>query len=286
MSTAISTWRSRILRNVPKAPIPIIDEAVLDTLRDFCGHTKIWTEQLTAIPLVAYTGEYDFSSPNGEIVEIDHAEINNSLIYPVSERLLDDKDLGWRDKTASTPTHYLMGHDRTIRLVYTPNEDSDVSYSLSDLTFDASTNTIATAAGNFVTAGLLAGHVVTVSGTTSNNRNLKVTNVSALTLTVEGGVVSEGTANASGTFTVNGLAVWVSLKPLLTATTIETFIYNDYLEVIADGARARLFSMAGTPWANGEYAGYFGKLYEAHRNKAANKKRTGLTKATSGGVSA
>lgn len=282
MATNISSWRPRILRNVSKCPASIIDETVLDILRDFCEHTKIWTEQLPVIELVAYTSEYALTSANGDIVGITHAEIDNTPILPISERILDEKDSGWRDKTAVTPTHYLMDHDRTIRLVYMPNEDSTAHFTLSDLTFDATSNTIASTAGGFTTNGLTSGHTVTVSGTTSNDRNFKITSATDVLLTVEGGVTDEGTADASATFTVKGLSVWVALKPTLDATTIEDFIYEDYLEVIADGARGMLFGMAGQPWANGELATYYTKRYQAYRNRAANRKRLGLTNAASG----
>lgn len=282
MATNISSWRPRILRNVSKCPASIIDETVLDILRDFCEHTKIWTEQLPVIELVAYTSEYALTSANGDIAGITHAEIDNTPILPISERILDEKDSGWRDKTAVTPTHYLMDHDRTIRLVYMPNEDSTAHFTLSDLTFDATSNTIASTAGGFTTNGLTSGHTVTVSGTTSNDRNFKITSATDVLLTVEGGVTDEGTADASATFTVKGLSVWVALKPTLDATTIEDFIYEDYLEVIADGARGMLFGMAGQPWANGELATYYTKRYQAYRNRAANRKRLGLTNAASG----
>jgi hypothetical protein len=282
MATNISSWRPRILRNVSKCPASIIDETVLDILRDFCEHTKIWTEQLPVIELVAYTSEYALTSANGDIVGITHAEIDNTPILPISERILDEKDSGWRDKTAVTPTHYLMDHDRTIRLVYMPNEDSTAHFTLSDLTFDATANTIASTAGGFTTNGLTSGHTVTVSGTTSNDRNFKITSATDVLLTVEGGVTDEGTADASATFTVKGLAVWVALKPTLDATTVEDFIYEDYLEVIADGARGALFGMAGQTWANGELATYYTRRYQAYRNRAANRKRLGLTGATSG----
>lgn len=282
MATNISSWRPRILRNVSKCPASIIDETVLDILRDFCEHTKIWTEQLPVIKLVAYTSEYALTSANGDIVGITHAEIDNTPILPISERILDEKDSGWRDKTAVTPTHYLMDHDRTIRLVYMPNEDSTAHFTLSDLTFDATSNTIASTAGGFTTNGLTSGHTVTVSGTTSNDRNFKITSATDVLLTVEGGVTDEGDADASATFTVKGLSVWVALKPTLDATTIEDFIYEDYLEVIADGARGMLFGMAGQQWANGELATYYTKRYQAYRNRAANRKRLGLTNAASG----
>jgi hypothetical protein len=286
MATNISEWQEEILSDVPKCPAFTIDKMVLKTLRDFCEHTRIWTTQLTVIPLIAYTYNYTLTSSSGDIVEVTHAEIDNTRITPVTERLLDETEPNWRDQTAAVPTRYFMGYDRTMRLVYTPNEDSDVNYALTDLTFAATGDTITTAAGDFVTAGVLAGQILTVSGSTSNNRNFTVTAVTETVITAEGGVTNEGTANASATFTVKGLNVWVALKPLLTATTIEDFIYEDHMETIANGARARLFAMVNQPWANGEYAQYFQTQYLRERDKAANRKRLGLTKANSGGMRA
>lgn len=286
MSKAITLWEAELLPDLPKCPAPTIDNAVLKIIRDFCEHTKIWTTQLTIIPLVAYTSTYALTSASGDIIEITHAEIDNDTIAPTSERELDDAILGWRDTTASLPTHYYMNTDRNIRLVYTPNDDSDVYATYTDLTFDASADTITTVAGTFVTDGLFAGQIMNVSGSTSNNRNFTIESVTETVITVEGGVTDEGTADATGVFCVKGLGVWVALKPLLTATTVENFIYEDYMDVISDGARARLFSMINQPWASAEAALFYKSRYEAFRDKAAGKARTGLTRTTTGGIGA
>lgn len=286
MATNITEWREEILPDVPKCPAFTIDTAVLRVLRDFCEHTKIWTERLIAIQVVAYTCNYPVSSSNGDIVGIDHVKIGTYKLDPITEDELDAKVHDWRNATASLPQRYFMDHDRSLRLVYTPNESSDVYSAFTDLTFSASGKTISSAAGGFTAAGLLAGQTIDISGSSLNNREVKAVSVTDKIITVEGGLADEGSGDASATLAVNGLHVWVAIQPTLTATTIEDFIYQDYLEVIADGARAKLFSMVNQPWANGEYANYFGQRYKAYRNKAANKKRTGLTKASTGGIGA
>lgn len=45
-----------------------------------------------------------------------------------------------------------------------------------------------------------------------------------------------------------GLTLRVAVKPSRAATGLETFLYEDYLEGIAAGARARLLGMPNTAW--------------------------------------
>ena len=47
----------------------------------------------------------------------------------------------------------------------------------------------------------------------------------------------------------DGLAVWVNLMPLLTATEVEDFIFNDYRDIITLGTRARLLAHPDRPWS-------------------------------------
>jgi len=47
-----------------------------------------------------------------------------------------------------------------------------------------------------------------------------------------------------------GLLVKVYIRPLLTATAIEDFIYNKYRDVIVNGAISKLLKENGTPWTN------------------------------------
>jgi len=74
-----------------------------------------------------------------------------------------------------------------------------------------------------------------------------------------------------------GLEVWVSLKPLKTATTVEDFLYRDFERAIEDGAKGELLVIQGTPWSNLELGGYFTTKYEAARDTAKMQKFTGRT---------
>lgn len=81
---------------------------------------------------------------------------------------------------------------------------TDIIDSFTDLTFTASADTIATAAGTFVTNGIAANRTLGITGSTSNNTNsiglLSVSSVTETLITVnENVIVNEGTADASGT---------------------------------------------------------------------------------------
>ena len=47
-----------------------------------------------------------------------------------------------------------------------------------------------------------------------------------------------------------GLVIFAAIRPTILAATIADFLVTDYREVIAKGAKARLFAMTGKPWSN------------------------------------
>jgi hypothetical protein len=47
-----------------------------------------------------------------------------------------------------------------------------------------------------------------------------------------------------------GLTLRIAVKPSRASTGLETYLYEDYLDAITAGAKARLFAMNKKPWAN------------------------------------
>lgn len=74
-----------------------------------------------------------------------------------------------------------------------------------------------------------------------------------------------------------GLEVWVSLKPLKTATTVEDFLYRDFEQAIENGAKGELLIIPGMPWSNLELGSYFVTQYEGARDTAKTQRFTGRT---------
>lgn len=69
----------------------------------------------------------------------------------------------------------------------------------------------------------------------------------------------------------NGLRMIVALKPTIAAAGLETFIWEEYREQIADGALARLYLSPGKPYTNLELGAAKRAMFRSHCNAAYNR---------------
>lgn len=74
----------------------------------------------------------------------------------------------------------------------------------------------------------------------------------------------------------SGLEVWAILSPEITAVTVPGFLWENFKDMIADGARGRLKSIPDQPWTNLETAAGFLQSYEFQMIKAQQAKYTGF----------
>jgi hypothetical protein len=70
-----------------------------------------------------------------------------------------------------------------------------------------------------------------------------------------------------GTTLAGGLDIFCAFKPTVTAEYLPDVLYNDHLEAIGRGAKARLLIMAGMPWANPQLGLAYGQLFEEAKVK-------------------
>lgn len=242
MTTTLADWAERVRPDVPKCPVPLVQRAILDAAREFCEGSRIWYEQLSAIKVLVGVRDYQLTSANGRIIGVKSAKID--------------------DKGADIEVD--LDNDRKLWLPYTPDEDSDLYLSLSDLTY-AAVGTITSAATDFEDEGVEAGDEICVTGSTSNNRRFNVDSVSTTEITVDTDtetVTAEGTADASGVITIDGLVVWVFLQPEKTATSLPDILWNDWETEISDGARWRLMRVPKREWTSMELAAYYRGQFE------------------------
>ena len=73
-----------------------------------------------------------------------------------------------------------------------------------------------------------------------------------------------------------GLVAWAILQPLITATEVPAFIWENFKDMITDGAKSRLLSIQDMPWTDMKLAAGFGSSYEFQMIKAQQKKFTGF----------
>jgi len=61
--------------------------------------------------------------------------------------------------------------------------------------------------------------------------------------------------------------------PDLDATTVPTFLYDDWVECIAQGVAGRVLQMASYKWYNPQLAEYYQTMYKQTRNEEARRQR-------------
>lgn len=74
----------------------------------------------------------------------------------------------------------------------------------------------------------------------------------------------------------DGLVVWVNLIPLITAVTVPLFIWENFKDMIADGAKGRLKAIQDMPWSDMNMAVTWLQSFEAQMVKAQEKKHSGF----------
>lgn len=130
MATNVTDWVKKIAPFVPFCPDPVIEEYIIDVLRDFCHFTRLWDDnELDAINIEADTHTYAITSSAGDIVCVDYAEVDGVPIRPTS---LDELNRTgryhprgnrlWRQYDTTRSTMYITGMTDNIRLVFTPSE--------------------------------------------------------------------------------------------------------------------------------------------------------------------
>lgn len=111
----------------PGAPEPLINNALVTALREFCNRTRFWRRDLVPVDLVAGQAEYTLTAPDdSEIVTLALVQFTPSPDLPLVPRStieLDRDFPGWRNSQASQPAFYYQPTANTIRPVYTPSEN-------------------------------------------------------------------------------------------------------------------------------------------------------------------
>ena len=74
----------------------------------------------------------------------------------------------------------------------------------------------------------------------------------------------------------SGLDVWVYVIPLISATTVPAFLWENFKDMISDGAKGRLKSIVDMPWTDMQAAANFFNSYEFQMTAAKQKKHQGF----------
>ena len=122
MATSIKKWKPYIFPDILESSFPSVEFAVREAAIEFCEETLLWSEDLTAINVVAATASYTLSPPSlSRLVAIDSVHHKatgaaNSAYDPLDPIPQEHKDLvsttAWR-YDSGTPTGYYHNEEIT-----------------------------------------------------------------------------------------------------------------------------------------------------------------------------
>lgn len=278
MSTNITQFFPYVMPAVPGCPRQTVYNAVRWALRDFCTHTLLWEEKLASINAVAVNGT-DISFTD------------------------DDPDT-----IASTSTDFDAAGFTAGQIIVTSDDDNPGPFTIASvaanaITLDSGDKVTAADAGDSIYVGAASyalsssnGDIVGVDHARYYHTPIDAKSESWLdkydyywrtTMTEypRWYFVNQDRyiqlVYCPDTALTGGFEVWVNLKPAWDATTVEDWLYDDFLDVIADGARWRLLKIPNKPWSDKDEAELAMTDYMRERNAAIMIKHQGLTKAES-----
>lgn len=126
---SVDLWFPDVIPAAQLCPAKIIRREIVNTCRDLCDRTMLWTLELPAIDVVMDQAEYQLTTTGASIAGADRAAFNGKTIFPASETALDEDDtqIGgneeWRTKTTDKPERYFVTIEKKVRLVYIPDAD-------------------------------------------------------------------------------------------------------------------------------------------------------------------
>lgn len=285
MATALTEFWGDILPEVSGCPNPSVNKAIIDTVRDLCGYSKVWVERLTPISTVVIEEAPDIAFVSGSPCTITSTSSDfSSAGFTSSDEIITDHETSSTDEKDNTGPYTLNTvATNTLTLESTDSLSSETAgdtttiakcaYSLSHTSGDIVHVTDAKFDGEQIfpkTEDWLEVNVPNWRTEMQAYPEFYTVNMKSKLIRLVN-VPNEAIANA--------LEVWVALKPLTSATTVEDFLYSEYGEIIAFGALARLLKKSGQSWFNPEAANLNYSLYLDGRSQARREGRIGLTDA-------
>lgn len=287
MATNLTEFYGDIYPEVPGCPNPRIKSALIATIREFCSFAKVWKERLTPITTIAIEDKSDIAFVDGSPCTITSTSTSftdagfSSGDEVATDHFSDDQD--YNDNTG--PYTLATAAANTLTLASTD--------SLSDAD-----------AGNEVTIAKCAyllssssGDIAHIDEVLFEKKPIHPRSEAWLAMKYENWRTKMSSAPDFYTVDIqsklirlvpvvneaitDALEVWVVLKPSTDATTIEDFLFDEYQQMLAFGALARLQKMKGTDWYDPNQATLNYNLFLDGRNEAWRHGHIGLTGATS-----
>ena len=126
-TVSVDQWFPDVIPAAQLCPNPIIRREIINSCRDFCQRTMLWTAEIAApIDVVADQALYPLTYSGAEICDVDRSTFDGKTIKSTSETALDEDStqeeyLDWRTRTTDIPERFFVTFDKQLRLVYIPD---------------------------------------------------------------------------------------------------------------------------------------------------------------------
>jgi len=292
MAEELKEWRKEVAKFVPSVPPEECDYAVLTTCIDFCGFTKLWKVRLTPIDIVVIEAATDIAFVSGSPCTITSTSTDFTAYFSAADIIVTDHQTSEDDESDNTGPFIIATDGVAANTITLDSGEALVSETAGDSTYiSKAVYPLTSTDGDIVevTKCKFDGETIDPKGeewlddnipnwqtnmasaptyfTVDQNRNLRLIPVPSVDI-------------------AKGLRVWVALRPLRTATSVEDFLFTDWMDTIRDGATAYLLSQTSKPWRDFKASNYYRKRYENSRYVALRRGRHGYSQARNNGLKA
>lgn len=265
--------------DVPMAPLEIVNNAIRDSVIEFCERTLLWRQELQQILVLGPTSTTTSAAAAQYATTISVGSITNFNDGDTIKVLLDD-DTWWRGHVDGTPAAGVITLDGQLNEAVESGATVTKFVDLYAITLPTGT-VMAKGLRAWLNDNLLEpispDDLDTEFGTTDFGQSLWRTDVRLPTRwyfaddnTV--GLVMPPDAGGN-------LRIEVALKPTRVSTSFPAVIFERYIEVVAHGAKARLLRIPKKPYTDFKLALWYNQEFDAAVGEAMISTARGETRA-------
>ena len=258
MATAYTECLNWVCPDVPMAPVALVTNAIRDAVIELCEKALIYRQELQQINVLASTSTTTTAAASSGATAVVVADITD---FAANDTLTVDLTDGtkWRGHVSGTPS------GSTINLDGALNEDVESGATVTRLVY---LYTVTYPSGFTLAKGLQAwfndAPIDPISpddlDTEFNNTSFGWVGVNWRTdvnLPTRWYMEDTNTVGILMSPSAGGaLRINAALKPTRASTTFPTVIYEDYIETIAHGAKARIMLIPKKPYSDKETGKY------------------------------
>ena len=270
MSKALTLWHPEILVDVPGCPQHIITRAVLQTTRDFCEKTLSWIEKHANISSVAVDGtDIAFVASSPATITSTSTDLS---VFTAAQVI--------NTSSSENPGPFTLASAAENLLTLVAGDTLTAEDAGASVYIGAATYALTSTNGDIVAVDKVKYDHIDIGPISEFALNSIASNWETLMAETPSTYLMNQDrylrlVYCPNTALTGGIEAWVCLKPLLTATTLENYLYTDFFECIADGARHRLLKMPKQTWTDLKLSAFYGQEYDRKRSIAGNKKYDG-----------